>query len=341
MSESFKWSFSADRCLRRCQRQFFLQHVAAWHNTRDPVRREAFLLKQVKTLELWQGSLVHRGIELYVVPQLQQNTGVDWNQVVQQTITMARRQFVFSAERRYREAGMSKTRAGDDYCALRGHETEEGVSTADFDAVVQVVRRSLTNLSEMTELWAEMRGRGKYWPELGVRVNYDAAHIEAHIDLLFFRGYGKPTIIDWKISESIGGGDADLQTALYAWALCQHPKWGVTRAEDCELLEVQLLSKTVLRHRADQVVFDHLEDRIYRSLNSMQALGIGGKYDLANIGRYDFATNPNTCAYCPLRTLCQELAAQSAIEPEPAGATGIITWSTKEQPNGWTCAQLF
>jgi len=119
--------------------------MAPWHNTRDPVRREAFLLKQVKTLELWQGSLVHRGIELYVIPQLQQNTGVDWNQVVQQTITMARRQFVFSAARRYREAGMSKTRAGDDYCALRGHETEEGVSTADFDAVVQVVRRSLTH----------------------------------------------------------------------------------------------------------------------------------------------------------------------------------------------------
>jgi hypothetical protein len=104
MSESFKWSFSADRCLRRCQRQFFLQHVAAWHNTRDPVRREAFLLKQVKTLELWQGSLVHRGIELYVVPQLQQNTRVDWKQVMQQTIAMAGRQFVFSAARRYREA---------------------------------------------------------------------------------------------------------------------------------------------------------------------------------------------------------------------------------------------
>jgi hypothetical protein len=240
-----RW-FNRDKlsCLRRCQRQFFLQHVVAWHNTRDPVRREAFLLKQVKTLELWQGSLVHRGIELYVVPQLQQNTGVDWNQVVQQTITMARRQFVFSAERRYREAGMSKTRAGDDYCALRGHETEEGVSTADFDAVVQVVRRSLTNLSEMTELWTEMRGRGKYWAELGVRVNYDAAHIEAHIDLLFFRGYGKPTIIDWKISESIGGGDADLQTALYAWALCQHPKWGFAQ-DTCNLVPQSHSSKKV------------------------------------------------------------------------------------------------
>jgi len=158
---------------------------------------------------------------------------------------------------------------------------------------------------------------------------------------LFFRAYGKPTIIDWKISESIGGGDADLQTALYAWALCQHPKWSVTRAEDCELLEVQLLSKTVLRQRSDSTVFDRLEDCIYRSLNAMQAMGIGEKYNLTNIGRYDFAMNPNSCAYCPVRTLCQQLAAEDFTAPDSSEATRIITRSTKEQPNGRTCAQLF
>jgi hypothetical protein len=340
MSESFKWSFSADRCARRCQRQFFLQHVAAWHNARDPVRREAFLLKQVKTLELWQGSLVHRGIELYVVPHLQQHTSVDWPQVIQQTIALARRQFAFSAQRRYREAGMSKTRAGDDYCALRGHETGEGVSAAALDTVIDTVRQSLTNLAEMPELWAHVRGHGKYWPELGVRVTYDAVHIEAHIDLLFFRAYGKPTIIDWKVSETIGGGETDVQTALYAWTLCQHPKWGVSRAEDCELFEVQLLSKMVLRHAADAAVFDRLEDHIYRSLSTMQAMGMGDKYDLTNIERYDFAANPNSCAYCPVRTLCQRLAAEHSLAPDPMAATRI-TRSTKEQSHGRPCAQLF
>ena len=148
-----------NRCARRCQRQFFLQHVAAWHNARDPVRREAFLLKQVKTLALWQGSLVHRGIELYVVPHLQQHTSVDWQQVIQQTIALARRQFAFSAQRRYREAGMRKARAGDDYCALRGHETGR-VSAADLDDAINTVRESLANFSEMAELWAEVRGHG-------------------------------------------------------------------------------------------------------------------------------------------------------------------------------------
>ena len=52
---SIKWSFSADRCFRRCERQFFFRDIAAWHNARDPMRREAFVLKQLKTLELWHG----------------------------------------------------------------------------------------------------------------------------------------------------------------------------------------------------------------------------------------------------------------------------------------------
>lgn len=310
--------------MRRCPRQFFLQHKAAWHSTRDPARKEAFLLKQVKTLELWQGTLVHRAIELHVVPALQEDGEVDWARVVDAAARMARRQWDFSAARRYREAGMTKNAAGDDYCALAGHEPGTTASDEDFDRTVETVRSALTNLSTMSPLWEEVRGRGKYWPELEVRVDYDIAHVEAYIDLLFFRGYGKPTIVDWKISESNGGGDADLQTAVYAWALCRHPKWAVTRPEDCVLLEVQLLRNTVLHHRADQATFDALENRIYRSVDEMRAMGFGEKYDIANLENYEFAENPNNCAFCSVRSLCQELAVGSASSSKKANIHGKL-----------------
>ena len=318
MSDTVKWSFSADRCLRRCQRQYFLQQVAAFHSANDAVRREAFLLKQIKTPELWHGSLVHRGIELYVAPRLTGNEPIDWARAVELTAEMAKRQFDFSANRHYREPGMTKGKAGDDYCALRAHEEANGVSQDDCEAAIGVIEQSFSNLAEMTDLLAEIRGRGKYWPELQVRITYDAAFIEAHIDLLFFRGFGKPTIVDWKVSESQGTSDAALQTALYAWVLCQHPSWHVSRAEDCELLEVQLLTKAVLRHRADQATFDRLEDRIYLSVNDMKALGIGEKFDLANIERFDFAGNPNSCAFCSMQPLCRKLLTETELAENAA-----------------------
>lgn len=322
MSDTIKWSFSADRCIRRCQRQYFLQHVAAWHNARDPVRKEGFLLKQVKTLELWIGSLVHRGIELFVVPALQANRPIAWKEAIDGTVAMARRQFEFSKARRYREEKITKAKAADDYCALLGHETPEGVSGEEFARVLGTVERSFRNFSEMEELLAEISGRGRYWPELEVRLGYDAARIEVRIDLLFFREYGKPTIVDWKVSESLGASDADLQTALYGWALCQHPSWAVTKAEDCELLEVQLLTKTVMRHRATQDTFDRLENRIYRSVNTIKSLRGSEKYDLADLENYDFAENPNSCVFCSHRTLCMRLAGEDGGETATEPATG-------------------
>jgi hypothetical protein len=62
---SFQWSISTDRRFRRCQRQFFFQEIAANHSSKD-WRREAFIPRQMKTLELWRGTLIHEGIQYYV-----------------------------------------------------------------------------------------------------------------------------------------------------------------------------------------------------------------------------------------------------------------------------------
>ena len=62
------WSFSTDRRMRRCQRQVFFGNIASWHNAKDPLRRESFLLSQLKSMDAWRGSLVHEAIRSFVVP---------------------------------------------------------------------------------------------------------------------------------------------------------------------------------------------------------------------------------------------------------------------------------
>jgi len=338
MSDTIKWSFSTDRCFRRCQRQYFLQHVAAWHSTRDPIRKRAFLAKQIKTLELWLGSLVHRGIELYVIPAIKEQRQVAWDEVIANTWAMAERQLAFSAARKYREEGMSKSKAEDDYCALAGHETDVGVSDDDFQSVLSKVEQSFRNLSGMSELLGEIERAGQLWPEITLYLTYDIARIEVRMDLLYFRGYGKPAIVDWKVSESLGGSDADLQTALYAWALCRHPKWQVTEASECELIEVQLLTNTIVRHRAAEEVFERLENRIYRSADMIAALKRVAKYDLSDLSNYEFATNPNSCSFCPQRSLCQELALGTLSNE---GAAAESTPRKKERTYAAAQTQLF
>jgi hypothetical protein len=48
---ALEWSFSTDRRIRRCQRQFFFWSVAAWHNAKDPLRRESTVTVQEEAVK--------------------------------------------------------------------------------------------------------------------------------------------------------------------------------------------------------------------------------------------------------------------------------------------------
>jgi hypothetical protein len=301
------WSFSSERCFRRCQRQYYFKEIAAWHNGRDPVRREAFVLKQLKGLETWRGSVVHTAIERFVVPYWQSRQPIDWDVVIKSAKTLAERQFSFSSLGRFRENGLSKSKAGDDYCALSAHDCGESIPAESLSGTIQQIETALVNLSQMRELLKSIEGRKAYFTELPVSVDYHGAKINGQIDLMFFRGFGEPTVIDWKCYESVAGSDAHLQTALYAWLLCRHSKWNVSRPENVELIEVRLSrDPSFIRHRFDSTRFFELEDHIFKSVEEIRALCGEASYADQDLADYSFTENPNSCAYCPFRRLCQE-----------------------------------
>ena len=262
------------------------------------------MLKQLKTIELWRGNVVHRGIEKLVVPALESNQAVDWNSVADQTVEMARRQLAFSAAHKYRQKGLSKTAAGDDYCALAVHETGNEVTDEEFTAVENTIRTAFTNLAGLAEFWAGVRGIRRFFSEPPVFAEYEGVRVEGHIDLMFFRGAGRPTIIDWKLYEGTGGSDAAYQTAMYAWLLCRMPAWRVSNPADVELLEVRLLDSQMIRHRCDAETLDTLEDKIYRGIHDIQALTGGLGFGDVSIDDFAYANSPGTCALCPFRPMC-------------------------------------
>lgn len=294
-----------ERGWRRCQRQTYFRNYAASHNARDLFRRECFLLTQLKSLDAWHGLVVHRAIELQVIPALEVGRAVDWSHATNATIEMARRQLEFSRGRRYREEKMSKTKAGDDYCALLCHEEGRDLTPEQWDDTTNTIERAFKNLAGMGELWQVIRGKGKYFHELPIHLKYDGANIAVRLDLLCFDA-GRPVIVDWKLSEAIGGSDARLQMGLYAWALCQSPSWSVRRMDEVQLLEVQLLTPALVRHQVDEEVAVAIENRIYRSLSEIRALcGDSGYADL-DVSDFALAKNPNSCAFCPFKGPCQE-----------------------------------
>jgi hypothetical protein len=299
------WSFSTDRRMRRCPRQLFFADVASWHNARDPLRREAFLLSQLKGMETWRGSVVHQAIQTLVVPYLHLNR-VDWDQVIFGALAIAERQFQFSANRRYREAGMSKKKALGDYCALFAHEFGLPIPDDQYRATLKSIELSLRNLSQMSDFFRHVGGRSYYRPELAMSAEYNGVRIKGQIDLLFGRSYGKYGVVDWKDYEGSSGSDARLQLSLYAWLVCKNATWRVSDPRDIELWEVKLGQGQSVCHTIDQTSFDELEDFMYKSTEEMRVLCGDGTYDPRDLESYPHTDNPNSCRFCAYRNVCRE-----------------------------------
>ena len=305
---SFRWSFSTDKLFRRCQRQFYFAQIAAHHSPKEPWRREAFLLRQMKTLELWRGSVIHEGIQHYVVPALRKGDALDWEMLTEQTIQRAKAQLAFSEQKRYRESGIVKAEH-EDFCALIPHENGKGVSGEDFDEVCSQIRTAFQRLASLSDLWQPLLGRKDCKAEEQIWVEFDDVKIMVQIDLLFERSLGHPTIIDWKSYELGGDTDARLQTALYGWAVWKSKLFTDLRdAQNIELLECQVQDGVVIKHECSLEVFDELEDHLYRSLNRIFSLCRTKKLADARLQDFAFTDNPNNCEHCAFRQLCIERA---------------------------------
>ena len=317
---SFRWSFSTDKLFRRCQRQFFFREIAAHHSQREPWRREAFVLKQLKTLELWRGSVIHEGIQHYVVPALGKGDALNWEFITEQTIERAKGQLAFSEQKRYREPGISKTK-NEDFCALVPHETGVGVSAEEFGNVCEEIRTAFRHLAAMSDVWQPLLGKNDLEAEKQIWVEFDDVKIMVQIDLLFERSPRHPTIIDWKSYELGGDTDARLQTVLYGWALWKSKLFVRLQApENIELLECQVQDGVVTRHECSLEVFDELEDYLYRSLQRIFALCRSKKLSDVRLQDFAFTENPNNCEHCTFKQLCVEKALgvpAKAVETSP------------------------
>lgn len=274
-------------------------------------------MSQLSTMETWAGKVVHKAIEKFVVPALAQRSAIDWEVVVQGALQIAREQFLFSQTREFRQPGVTKGAAGDRYAALVPHELGETVPDSTLQEALGTIETALRNLSDMDELWCELRDRGRYFAELSLSIPYQGVHVEAWVDLLCFRGFGKPIIVDWKVSRSLGGGDAGMQMGLYAWILVNHPNWKVGTPSDVRALEVQLLRNEVVVHECDEERMQLVEDHLYESIDEIGALFGDGNCRSVDINDLGYARNPNNCAMCSYQGICS-LRADAARGKERA-----------------------
>src|SRR5690349_5251970 len=70
------WSFSSSHLFSKCPRQWYFKKCVAEARSKDPMRREAFLLSKLQTIYSWRGSIVDRVIMMRYVPALKRKQQV-------------------------------------------------------------------------------------------------------------------------------------------------------------------------------------------------------------------------------------------------------------------------
>lgn len=307
------WSHSAAKQFRQCQRQWYYKNRLANHKSRDPLRREAYLLSKLNTLSAWRGKLVDHVITKYVLPQIKREPAASYDSVIARAHQIFHSQVEFARANRLREEGMTQTAAGEAFAAWESIEYNVPFMDADLESAWADVVLALKTFYAMEDVWARIRAGIYFVAQRALQFPILDHNIKAVPDLIVFYEDTAPLIVDWKV-HSFGQRDAREQLALYALALVcarAHSDFPVPKErwqpENISVIEVQLLTGVTRRFDFGYGEFAELEARVLFSANEM-ALAIGDERSQRKAEDFALTNDPKRCQRCVFRRLCWEVS---------------------------------
>ncbi|HZU67014.1 MAG TPA: PD-(D/E)XK nuclease family protein [Ktedonobacteraceae bacterium] len=310
-----RWSYSGHTVMRRCQRAYAFGYVIASHKAHDPLRSEAYVLKQLQHLSAWQGSLVHRILATNFLADLRAKRPFDPTALAVAAQALARRQLAFSAAKRYREPGQTKQAAANEYCALFEHEYGLAISPTSMEQVSTTITRCFEHLAGQREFLARLYAGSGHVAEQTLGFALNGESVTATPDLVYVERNRRLTVVDWKIAES-ETSDYSRQLLVYALAVARCGRWPWVRAESVQLLEANLLKNQIRVHPVSSQHLEEAEDFIYRSLVERETLIGTGRFEDLDLSEFEVAERPGTCFHCNFGSLCVQQLADTGCPSE-------------------------
>ena len=303
-----KWSFSLGRVFDQCPRKWCYYQMA-WHNAKDDLRKELFYLKQLSKISAWRGRLVDTIITTKIAPELNNGLIPKIENIYPMAVDLAKKQISFAKEKKYRSAGMTKSRAGLDYCALYDIEYSGSVDEKELNSAMEEVKQALTNLLNSELLKSITDNNGKCFTQRNLTFNFYGTTITCTPDMIVFYGNKAPTIIDWKV-HYFAYKEYRSQLSLYALALGQSkssvgfPAFSIKSPCEIELIEYQLLNNQQRLYSLEEQDLLDTEDYMYKSISKIKRFSNGLTGKDFNPLSFRSASNPKVCEACSFKMQC-------------------------------------
>ena len=307
-----RWSYSASRSFRQCQRQWFFKNIVASATAKDPFRKRAYLLSKLQSISAWRGRIVDDLISNTLIPNINRGVSFTLQDAKNSARNLFDRQLAYARRHPITDLSLRVSQEGDDFAVFHIMEYEGKIPEHEIEKAWCEVETALDNLFSLEHIKYILESSDYIVSQRALQVRLmDDVTLLAYPDAIVFRGDGPPSIIDWKV-HTFGMNDAWLQLAIYAIALSRcnphrdFPNGFETQPQEIDFYEVQLLTNVVRKHSLEEEQIIEAEEYMLSSAYEIACLTEGKKYTDLNVENFRGAIYAETCQRCAFRAICWE-----------------------------------
>jgi hypothetical protein len=308
-----RWSYSASRTFRQCQRQWYFKSVVSNGKAKDPQRRRAYLLSKLDSVSAWRGKIVDEVISKTIVPALNRKMPIKLGEAKAKARELYNRRLAFALRHPIDDPDLKVSEEGEDFSLFYGLEYGTPPSQEELAQAWSDIDQALNTLYTTDAIKDPLKTSEYLVAQRPLQFDLmNGVTVISYPDVIAFRKAASPAIVDWKV-HTFGENDAWLQLAIYAIAISRSkhsdfPAEFSCSPNDVQLLEAQLLTASIREHRLDADQFNDAEDYISSSAYEMACLLDGRKYKDVRASDFSPAADAESCQRCPFRGPCWENA---------------------------------
>ncbi|HZT03271.1 MAG TPA: PD-(D/E)XK nuclease family protein [Steroidobacteraceae bacterium] len=308
-----KWSYSASRSFKQCQRQWYYKNIIANGRAKaDPVRKQAYLLSKLQSVSAWRGKIVDDIISKMIVPCLNRKAQITLKMAKLRARELFDNQLAFAKSHSALDLDLQPSKHGDSFALLYAVQYDGGVRDGETEAAWHEIESALGNLFALGAIKDLLKSSDYVVAQRALTFAVmDGITTLAYPDAIAFRHQEPPVILDWKV-HVFGQNDAWLQLAIYAIALSRcgahkdFPEGFKVEPSSVKLYEAQLLTNAVREHCLDGEQIEEAEEYLISSAYEIACLTEGGGYSDLNVEDFRPALHAEICQRCAFRAICWE-----------------------------------
>jgi len=294
----FSWSKSRDALFNTCLRAYYYHYYGSWNGWQPDVPpdvRELYIMKNLETIPMLIGRVVHEVLEA-VVGAMRRGWELPVEQAIDMGLDPLHDDFEDSRKGLYRSQPKKLLGLQDHYYGI-------AISEESFQQAMATMKECITSFHN-THTYRRMTKFGPSsimeFEELKSMI-LAGTKVWVKLDLMARDLDDTVVVVDWKTGPTPAAEDAELQLRIY----------GIYAVETYGLAADQLLAveeNLRLRERhvypLDEAILDEAREDIKRSVQQMQGLLRNPDGNVAFVQDFPMTDNLGLCTYCRFRRAC-------------------------------------